>query len=118
MALERISIVKGTYTAQFTTAEVKGKYKLLCNGEVAGECEVKTPTRGKAKLVIDLPNMPIDANRNVFTIVDGKGKVLDVFSFGMENTDIQNELDQLRAEVDMLKSAFRREMRARPLGKK
>ena len=117
MELERVSIKNGLYTARLDD-KIASEIALHCNGEFCEIAKVTNPARGKPKLSVNLPEFTVDEGRMIFTLVAKDGSVLDVFSYGLENTDLQAEVDQIRAELDMVKSAFRREMRTLKKGAK
>ena len=114
MQAERISILNGVYQARLVSAKARQKLELHQNGQKIGDCEVAKNTKGDVMCRVALPTLPMDESRHIFTIVDTESaSVVDMFSYGLEGATATDEVAQIREELDLLKKAFRREMRAR-----
>lgn len=86
---------------------------MLADRPVSGaELEPQEDTLGLFVLRIPIPPEALGEGLHTFLIVDDdSGMTLDDFSIAMGlplEADVRAELDQLRAELDLLKRAFRR----------
>ena len=112
LTLARLGLKDGVYEATVAhMTEDALRFEAVVNGQVIA---IGTATRGTGQACLfrlELPAQLIGAQVQIVDILHETGAVLDRFSVVCDPQiagDLRAELDTLRAEFDLLKSAFRR----------
>ncbi|MEM7240840.1 MAG: hypothetical protein AAF429_01515 [Pseudomonadota bacterium] len=109
--IQRLKISDGHYRGGLTYKGAVPKISLLLNGEKIAKTTIKKSKKGEAELSVDLPELKASGHRDVFALVnDADDALLDVFSVGLDaDTNLRSEVEALRQELELLKTAFRRQ---------
>ena len=113
--LQRLRIADGVYRGSLSYTGTAPKISLHVNGQHHAACDVKTTKKGTADLSVALPDLPMSEDRIVLALVDeASDELLDVFSAGLDAEEsLRSEVEALRQELDLLKSAFRRALQSK-----
>ncbi|GLQ35567.1 hypothetical protein GCM10007939_18500 [Amylibacter marinus] len=115
MKLTRLKIENGRYFGAVESTTSPTPIDLYRNGENCGTCEITQQTDGLWQVAIDLPDHSITQGHTDYLLVqNGSTDILDSFSISVSCADAPNletQLRLLREELNMLKSAFRRQSR-------
>ena len=111
-----MKIINAELRAGVWTAELIGResdaLQVLHEGHALDGVTVKPlAERDSAQIAVPVPSALISDGVQTFLVQDGKGQTLTSFSILAGDVlahDLRAEIDLLRAELDMLKSAFRR----------
>lgn len=85
--------------------------EVLLHGEPVPDVSITAEEAQRHRLAVPVPPEALEEGIQTFVIRDGGGTVLGHFTIGAGNgmeADLRAEIDLLRAELELLKRAFRR----------
>ena len=110
MRLDRISLRAGRYEGLLTAADAPATIEAVHLGEVVAHARINHTDEGY-RVAVDLPATVLADGVQVIALQAPGGEVLDrvtVMAVEALAHDIRAEMALLRAELEMLKTAFRR----------
>lgn len=85
--------------------------EVLLHGERVADVRITPEGEDCQRIAVPIPATALEDGIQTFVIRDGTGEVLGHFAIGAGDgmeADLRAEIDVLRAELDLLKRAFRR----------
>ena len=101
----------GTWSGELVNCSAEGCQVLHQGNALDGVTTTQLPDRDSTRISVPIPASLISDGVQTFVVQDGNGKTLASFAILAGDVlahDLRAEIDLLRAELDMLKTAFRK----------
>lgn len=107
----RSQLLEGVWTAHLHNVRVGTKVSVLLNGTPVEDVSYAQEDDGTYVIIVPVPMEALSDGTHNFVLDSGNGQVQKAFSViagEAVNDDLRAEIGLLRAELDMLKMAFRK----------